>query len=142
MGSVAQGDDAMNKKETIQFLAAIKLAYPSSFKDIDKDTKLATVNMWQSNFKHTPYQIMSMALDKHIKTSPFEPKIADIMGCLKSLHYEAMEGALLAESQIQMEAFVAVMDYTKPYTSGEMSRGVSNNLMPADVPLQIGDGGE
>ena len=140
MGSVAQGDDAMNEKETIQFLAAVKLAYPSSFKDIDKTTKLATVNMWMNNFKHTPYQIMSMALDKHIKTSPFEPKIADIMKCLKSLHYEALEGAMLSDSKIQMEAFETVMRYTKPYTTGEMSRGVGNNLMPADVPLQIGGG--
>ena len=132
----------MNEKETIQFLAAIKLAYPSSFKDIDKATKRATVNMWQNNFKHTPYQIMSMALDKHIKTSPFEPKIADIMKCLKSLHYEALEGAMLAESQMQMEAFETVMRYTKPYTSGEMDRGVKYNLMPMEVPLQIGGGEE
>lgn len=127
----------MNEKETIQFLALIKLAYPSSFKDIDKATKLATIAMWQKTFRSTPYPIMEMALDKHRRTSPFEPKVADIMGQLKGLYYEALEGALLNQDK---EKCMAVMKYTHPYTTGEMESGLRD--MPAlneyQAPLQIG----
>ena len=127
----------MNEKETIQFLALIKLAYPSSFKDIDKDTKLATVAMWQKTFNHTPYQVMEMALDKHRKTSPYEPKVADIIGQLKRLYYEALEGALLDRDK---DKCMAVMHYTHPYTTGEMESCMSDvpSLNENKTPLQIG----
>ena len=130
----------MNEKETIQFLALIKLAYPSSFKDIDKATKLATIAMWQKTFEHTPYPIMEMALDKHRKTSTFAPLVADIMGKLKGLYYDALEGALLSDDKKQMERYEAVMHYTHPYTTGELESGVRD--MPAlneyQAPLQLG----
>ena len=127
----------MNEKETIQFLALIKLAYPSSFRDIDKDTKLATVAMWKQTFNNTPYQVMEMALDKHRKTSPYEPKVADIIGQLKRLYYEALEGALLDRDK---EKCMAVMHYTHPYTTGEMESGMMDmsDMNEHQAPLKIG----
>ena len=124
----------MNEKETIQFLALIKLAYPSSFKDIDKDTKLATVAMWQNTFPHTPYPIMELALDKHRRNSPYEPKVADIMKQLKSLYYDALEGALLDQDK---QKCMAIMKYTHPYVTGEMESGMPV-LNAFKAPLQIG----
>jgi hypothetical protein len=127
----------VNEKETIQFLALIKLAYPSSFKDIDKTTKLATIAMWKKTFQHTPYPIMEMALDKHRRTSPFEPKVADIMGRLKGLYYDALEGALLGQDK---EKCMAVMRYTHPFVTGEMENGIRDmpTLNEHQAPLQIG----
>ena len=87
----------MTLEESIKLLALIKLAYPTSYKDIDKDTQLATVNMWQRNFKDVPFSIMEMALDHFVKASKFPPTIADMCEELKGVHYEALENVLTLE---------------------------------------------
>ena len=61
----------MTVEESIKLLALIKLAYPNSYKDIDKDTQLVTVKMWQCAFDTLPLAIMEMALDHFVKKSKF-----------------------------------------------------------------------
>ena len=84
----------MTLEESIKLLALIKLAYPNSYKDIDKDTQLATVKMWQRNFSGVPFSIMEMALDHFVKMSKFPPTIADMCEELRSIHYEALQNVL------------------------------------------------
>ena len=90
----------MTLEESIKLLALIKLAYPTSYRDIDKDTQLATVKMWQRNFSGVPFSIMEMALDHFVKTSKFPPTIADICEELKSVHYEALQNVFIKASLV------------------------------------------
>lgn len=115
----------MTLEESVKMLALIKLAYPNSYKDIDKDTQLATVNMWHRNFVTVPLAIMELALEHFVKVSKFPPTIADICDELKSIHYEALENVLMLEKgeerninkyiMKQTECFIERNDYRISY---------------------------
>lgn len=105
----------MTVEESIKLLALIKLAYPNSYKDIDKDTQLATVNMWQRNFNTVPFAIMELALDHFVKVSKFPPTIADICDELKSIHFEALENVLTLEDGERRELNKRIMEHTKQF---------------------------
>lgn len=83
----------MNRTEAIKFLAMVKVAYPNSYKDMDRESKQATVNMWQMSFPNTPFAIVSMAFDNFRRRSTFPPTVAEINKELASLYYKAMEEA-------------------------------------------------
>jgi hypothetical protein len=48
----------MTRQETVKFLAIIKVAYPTAYRDIDDDFRDATINMWQISFPKVPFLIM------------------------------------------------------------------------------------
>lgn len=104
----------MTLEETIKLLALIKVAYPNSYKDIDKDTQLATVNMWHRAFSQTQYPIIQMALDHFIKGSKFPPTIADIIDELKSIYYEAWQNAVAYPDRRELNR--QIMAQTEHYT--------------------------
>ena len=84
----------MNRQEAIKLLALIKVAYPSTYKDMDDASKNATVNMWHSTFSNVPYVIMEIAFDHFRRVSKFAPTPADMFDELKSLYYRAVGDAL------------------------------------------------
>lgn len=106
----------MTLEESIKLLALIKLAYPNSYKDIDKDTQLATVNMWQRNFNSVPFSIMELALDHFVKMSKFPPTIADICDELRSIHYEALQNVLCLDDGEQRNLNKYIMQQTVCFT--------------------------
>ena len=83
----------MTHKEALKFLALVKVAYPSFYRDADEDTINATVAMWQSTFPHTPYIILEMAFDRFRKKSKFPPTVAEIISELKDLYTTAVANA-------------------------------------------------
>ena len=87
----------MTQQETIKLLAVIKLAYPSSYKDIDKDTQIATVGMWHKIFGSVPYPVMEMALEHYVKTSKYPPTIAEMTDELRKIYNEAFVNVLTLE---------------------------------------------
>lgn len=103
----------MTPEESIKLLALIKLAYPNSYKDIDKDTQLATVNMWHRAFDSVPFAIMELALDHFVKISKFPPTIADICEELRSINCEALENVLLLEDGEQRNLNKYIMQQTE-----------------------------
>lgn len=105
----------MTVEESIKLLALIKLAYPNSYKDIDKDTQIATVNMWQRNFDTVPLAIMELALDHFVKVSKFPPTIADICDELKSIHFEALQNVLTLEDGERRELNKQIMKRTEQF---------------------------
>ena len=105
----------MSIEESIKLLALIKLAYPNSYKDIDKDTQLATVKMWQRNFDTVPFAVMELAVDHFVKTSKFPPTIADICDELKSIHYEALQSVLTLEKGKERDFYIQIMDRTEQF---------------------------
>lgn len=111
----------MNREESIKLLALIKVAYPAAYKDMDKETKLATVNMWQTTFPSVPYSIMEMAFNRFRMASKFPPTVAEMAEELVNVHYQALEGALEAHNLGDIESinlYSEIMRLTEPYKSG------------------------
>lgn len=128
----------MTLEETIKLLALIKLAYPTSYKDIDKDTQLATVNMWQRNFNAVPFAIMELAIDHFVKISKFPPTIADICEELRSIHYEALQNVLSLENGEQRNLNKYIMKQTENFTERNdhrISYTNTQNLLNSAKPL-------
>ena len=117
----------MTVEESIKLLALIKLAYPNSYKDIDKDTQLATVNMWQRNFNSVPFGIMEMALDHFVKKSKFPPTISDICEELKSIHYEALQNVWTLEDGDERNINKFIMKQTECFIERNDHRITYNN---------------
>lgn len=116
-----RGGFRMNREESIKLLALIKVAYPTAYKDMDKETKLATVNMWQTTFPSVPYAIMERAFNRFRKTSKFPPTVADMAEELVNVHYQALEEALTAHAigdDRSIDLYREIMRITEPYKSG------------------------
>lgn len=108
----------MNKQETVQLLALIKVAYPTAYKDMDEATKKATVNMWAGSFPNVPYPIMEQAFNHFRMRSKFPPTVAEMVEELKHIHYHAEECAAVNHTMGNYEAvkhYQAIMAITLPY---------------------------
>ena len=130
----------MNKQESIKFLALIKVAYPTAYRDIDDDTVMATVNMWQMSFPDVPYPIMEQAFNHHRVVSKFPPTVAEMVAELKAIYYEATEQALIFEAIGEMEEvqrYMAIREYTRRYKDDEHFRG----LQMASLQKMLTNGG-
>ena len=129
----------MTLEESIKLLALIKLAYPNSYKDIDKDTQIATVNMWQRAFETVSFSIMELALDHFVKASKFPPTIADIYDELKSIYFEALQNVLILGDCEQRNLNKYIMQQTERFTERNDHRinynKVQNLLTGVNQPL-------
>ena len=108
----------MNKQETTQLLALIKVAYPTAYRDMDDATKKATVNMWAGSFPDVPYPIMEQAFNHFRMQSKFPPTVAEMVQELKHIHYHATECALLCRTMGDDESvrrYQAIAQITLPY---------------------------
>jgi hypothetical protein len=129
----------MTLEESIKLLALIKLAYPNSYKDIDKDTQLATVKMWQRAFDTVPLAIMELGLDHFVKASKFPPTIADMYDELRGIHYEALENVMTLEDGERRNLNKRIMQQTERFTERNDHRinynKVQNLLTGVNQPL-------
>lgn len=106
----------MTLEESAKLLAMIKLAYPNSYKGIDNETTLATVNMWHRAFKATPYGIIEMSLDHFVKGSKFPPTIADVIDELKKMHSEATVNVLSLPAGDERKVNQYIVQHTAQFT--------------------------
>ena len=109
----------MNRTEAAKLLALIKVAYPSTYRDMDDRTKMATVTMWQSTFPNVPYAVMEMAFDHFRRVSKFAPTVADMYDELKGLHYRALEDLMHTDDEKVKEIAKRIMQYTDQYKYGD-----------------------
>ena len=108
----------MTREETIKFLAMIKVAYPTAFRDMDNDTKHATINMWHSTFPDTPFFIIEMAFDHFRKVSKFPPTVAEMHEELRGIYTKAsgdMWMALFTKDQDLIEKSGYIKSITEQY---------------------------
>jgi hypothetical protein len=113
---------AMNKQEAIQLLALIKVAYPTAYKDMDNDSKQATVNMWASSFPDVPYPIMEQAFNHFRMQSKFPPTVAEMVDELKGIHYRATELAMIHRNlgnADEVKQYMAIMECTYRYKNND-----------------------
>lgn len=123
----------MNKKEAGQLLALIKLAYPTAYRDIDKETAIATVNMWQMSFPDIPYPIMEQAFNHFRMVSKFPPTIAEMVQEIKGIYLEAVECALINKSlgnEEMVNRYREIMAYTERYKDDSQLGGLNINTLP------------
>lgn len=95
----------MNRQEAAKLLSLMKLSYPQSYRDIDRQTAAATVNMWASTFSHVPYPVAERAFDRFRLRSKFPPTVAEIAEELRKMYFEA-ENAAFAHRALGNEQMV------------------------------------
>jgi hypothetical protein len=125
---------AMNKQEAAKLLSLIKLSYPTAYRDIDRETANATVNMWQMSFPDMPYPIMEQAFNHFRMVSKFPPTVAEMVEELKKIYWQATEGALIHKGLGNVEAvdqYRMVMAYTARYTKTDDLGGLNIDRLPA-----------
>lgn len=123
----------MNKQEATKLLALIKVAYPTAYRDIDKATATATVNMWQMSFPDVPYPIMEQAFNHFRMVSKFPPTVAEMVEELKNIYNQAVEGALIQKglgNQEMVDQYRLVMAYTARYKDTDNLGGLNISSLP------------
>lgn len=81
----------MTEQQTAELLAVIAAAYPDQFKEMKRKRAEAILALWSNQLASMDAGIVSIALDRHIKSSPFVPKISDIREQIRQIYYEAKE---------------------------------------------------
>ena len=129
----------MTLEESAKLLAMVKLAYPHSYKGIDNDAIVATVNMWYRAFKDTPYRIIEVALDHFVRGSKFPPTIADVIEELQGMSYESTQNVLTTPDAKEREINLYIRLHTAQYTNQNdkiiQSRNLGNLLKGEGRPL-------
>lgn len=108
----------MTHEEAAKLLAMIKVAYPTAYRDMDKDMAMATVNMWHKTFPDVPYPIIEMAFERYRRANKFAPTVADIYEELKHVYYAACTDALVASAicdEEMQEKSEYIMRHTASY---------------------------
>ena len=149
----------MDKQEAAKLLSLIKLSYPTAYRDIDKETANATVNMWQMSFPDVPYPIMEHAFNHFRMVSKFPPTVAEMVEELKQIHFKATECALTHRSLGNEEGvshYRAIMECTARFKDsasigygglsnlrlgGGVNAGRSRNRMDRENRLSLLDAG-
>ena len=122
----------MNNQEAAKLLSLIKLSYPTAYRDIDKATANATVNMWAGSFQDVPYPIMEQAFNHFRMVSKFPPTVAEMVEELKGIYLQATEGALVQKALGNKEGvrqYRAIMEYTARYKDNTHLGGLNINSL-------------
>ena len=120
----------MDRKEAIKFLALIKVAYPTAYKDMDHESKLATINMWQTTFPEIPLRIMEFAFDHFRRVSKFPPTVAEMYEELRGVYYRALQDSFTHEGDKQIEARCEwIMKYTNGFRGNSIPCKINYNLI-------------
>lgn len=112
----------MTKKEAAMLLELIKLSYPHAYRDMEKDWKMATINMWASSFPEVPYPIMEQAFNHYRMTHKFPPTVAEMVEELGHIYYQALECANIHKNlgnEAELNHFRAIMACTSRYKDPE-----------------------
>lgn len=126
----------MTRQETLKFLALVKVAYPSAYRDADRETLLATVNMWQSTFADLPYPIMETAFDSFRRRSKFPPTVAEIYDELSRIHSAAwadLNEAAMLEDNDKFQKAACLMEITEQYLKRRKTPTLPYNALTAAI---------
>ena len=87
----------MNRNETLQVLAYLKVAYPQAFNKLSKEDIQALTKMWELQFKDFNFDVVMIAVNSYISTdtSGFYPTI----GKLKDMIYKLSNPSEMTEQE-------------------------------------------
>ncbi len=124
---------AMNKQDAAKLLSLIKLSYPSSYRDIDRETANATVNMWAMSFPEVPYPIMEQGFNHYRMGHKFPPTVAEMVEEMRHIYHQALEGALIQKSLgngEMVQRYREVMAFTSRYKDEDNLGGLNISSLP------------
>ena len=78
----------MDKKDILECLSLLKVAYPYIYRDISDGDAKALVNLWSFSFADSDPQTVKFAVSELIKRSSYAPSIADIrdyISCMEDI---------------------------------------------------------
>lgn len=75
----------MDKKDILECLSLLKVAYPNIYRDISDGDAKAIVNLWSFSFADSDPQTVKFAVSELIKRSSYAPSIADIRDYISSM---------------------------------------------------------
>lgn len=78
----------MTREETIKVLAILKAAYPNSYKNMSKEEANGTVSVWAMQFATYPAELVMIAINKLISSSPFPPAISEVKDKIGGMYWE------------------------------------------------------
>jgi hypothetical protein len=116
----------MTNEEAAKLLALIKVAYPTSYRDLDEDSTRATIAMWKNTFADVPYVILTLAFENFRRRSKYPPTIAEMYEELKALYYIAIGDMHMAEIRGESDARSRfVLEQTSRFRGGEIERSIN-----------------
>lgn len=124
----------MTREETIKILAIVKAAYPNSYKGMSREEANGTVTVWASQFANMPADIVMIAVNKLISTSPFPPAICDVKNKIRSLYTEAW-GKIQENKFLQflddstVKQLERIIKYTEPMRATEKAEPSLTDLL-------------
>lgn len=133
----------MTREETIKILAILKAAYPNSYKNMTKEEANGTVTVWAMQFSTIPAEVVILAINKLISTSPFPPAISEVKNKISGLYWESWEAlrvnkeykTLTPEQEAVYQRIHEAAESMRNYGSGgeptlqEMIEGVNNQFL-------------
>ena len=87
----------MTREETIKILAILKAAYPNSYRNMSKEEANGTVAIWTMQFAKFPADVVMLAINKLISSSPFPPAICEVKDKIRGMYWEVWQ--ILYENQ-------------------------------------------
>lgn len=113
----------MTREETIKILAILKAAYPNSYKNMSKEEANGTVTVWAMQFATIPADVVMIAINKLISTSPFPPAISEVKKRISGLYWEAwdalrMNNDLQTLTPAQESAYQRIFDIAESLRNG------------------------
>lgn len=136
----------MTREETLQVLAILKAAYPSSYNGMTRREAEGTVAVWGMQFAEVPVDIVMMAVQKLISTNKFPPAISEVKAKIETIHYEAHEMLFTTASEVLPDEAKAlyqrIYDATKRFKLAKVAEPTIHEMLAGGNMLQIGTGGE
>lgn len=119
----------MTREETIKILAILKAAYPNSYKNMTKEEANSTVAIWAMQFATMPAEVVILAINKLISTSPFPPAISEVKNKISGLYWESWEALRLNQEYKTLTPEQEAV-YKRIYDAAEALRNHSSGKEP------------
>ena len=69
----------MEQSKFSKLMKVLQVAYPYYFKDLDKETSMAFIQLYYNKLKEYQYEIVAKAIDKIITNNNFMPTLAEVI---------------------------------------------------------------
>jgi hypothetical protein len=127
----------MTNEEAAKLLALIKIAYPTSYRDLDEDSTRATIAMWKNTFADVPYVILTLAFENFRRRSKYPPTIAEMYEELQHLYYIAIGDRSMAELRGESDARSRfVMEQTSRFRGDNIPRSIEYSYITDEMLLE------
>lgn len=134
----------MTREETIKILAILKAAYPNSYRNMSKEEANGTVAIWTMQFAQFPVEVVMLAVNKLISSSPFPPAICEVKDKIRNMYWEVW--SVLAEDKQynkltadQRATYQRILDVIEPMRAAEKPEPSIIELMGGNSQFLIGE---